>query len=183
MKQNSFNVPKYIKTRAKDLPFHQCLILRNWQEAGLASIFISKKQPSGLFVFGVYMVDIFCLGLKNTFCSANVTQPEIDDLLEKFERQSGGYDLCDIVLAHNIIFGAIDYAAELGFSPQKDFAVSQYILNEDLIDDGIDEIEFGKYGQPYYFVGPYDNPARIIATLDKSVGSGNYHITYSDDLA
>lgn len=82
--------------------------------------------------------------------------------------------LCEIVKAHNIIYGGIDYAEELGFQPHKLFRITEYLLNPDLIDDGIDEIEFGKDGKPFFIAGPDDNVDRIINTLKKNVGEGNF---------
>lgn len=38
-------------------------------------------------------------------------------------------------------------------------------------------IRFGRHGKPYFQQGPYDNPTRVMRTLDRSVGPGNYHFT------
>ena len=38
-------------------------------------------------------------------------------------------------------------------------------------------ITFGNRGKPDFQQGPYDNPTRIVRTLDRSVGPGNYHHT------
>jgi hypothetical protein len=32
-------------------------------------------------------------------------------------------------------------------------------------------------GKPYFQQGPYDNPTRIMRTLDRTVGPGNYHFS------
>jgi hypothetical protein len=72
------------------------------------------------------------------------------------------------------VYGALDYAEELGFAPNKDFRIAEYLLGPDLITDGINEIEFGMDGKPFYISGPYDNLRQILATLNRSVGVGNY---------
>lgn len=165
---------KYFRTKARELPLHECLINEDWKEKGLATILISKKQPSGNYLIAVYLVDIFCLGVKNAIFHFNMSEHEYEETKDKMFAQQPEIP-CDIVFAHNLIYGAIDYAEELGFSPQKDFKIAEYALDPDLIDDGIDEIEFGKNGKPFYIAGPDDNVNRIIRTLERTVGEDNFN--------
>jgi hypothetical protein len=146
----------------------------------MASITISKTMPSGKFVIGLYMIDMFCLGVKNTLFKFALDSFGYDEFIQKINAQSEIVK-CDLGEAHNIIFGAIDFAAENGFKPQKDFSITQYILDENLIDDRIDEIEFGRNGRPFYFAGPYDNTMYIIETLEKNVGEGNFDVVLPED--
>lgn len=171
---NQLSPEKYIISKARQLPFDICLINYNWKEAGQASIMISRKQPSGHFLIGIYLVDIFCLGLKNTAWRFNMNPQDFERFQLDFNEKYDGNNEADISLLHNIIYGAIDYAQELGFKPHKDFSLSEYILDPDLITDGIDEIEFGKDGKPFYISGPFDQVGHIMRTLDKNVGEGNY---------
>lgn len=171
---------KYIQTKARSLPLNECLINPDWQVSGLATILISRLQPSGNLTIGVYLVDVFCLGLKNTHHYFNETEYiyeyEIIDLV--FTSQD--YEPCKYVLAHNIIYGAIEYADDLGFRPNKDFAVSQYVLEDD--DDQVElmELEFGKDGKPCYIVGPYDNASLITGKLKATVGEGNFTVIHPE---
>jgi len=176
-KQVPLSPEKYITTKARELPFYQCFITSRWQVLGIANILISRKQPSGHFIVGMYLIDIYCLGLKNTTFRFNLSEVEYMDFVHKFKEAEGEARHCDFAEAHNIIYGAIDYAEELGFSPQKDFKVTEYILNPKLIDDGIDQIQFGKNGKPYYFAGPYDNTNQILGVLKRNVGEGNFEFT------
>jgi len=50
----------------------------------------------------------------------------------------------------------------------------EYVLDPDLVDDGIDNIEMGWNGKPFYIKGPYDNYRKIISALNASVGPGGY---------
>ncbi len=71
---------------------------------------------------------------------------------------------------------AIAYAEDLGLKPaDKDWVLTQYILEAD--DEAIEllDLTFGKDGQPFYVSGPYDKPMDVITKLEKSVGSGNFH--------
>ncbi len=178
MKSNKKQSPeKYIITKARELPYHECFINSIWQEKGLATILISKKQPGGNYIFAMYLVDVYCLGLKNTMFNFNFNGAEYDEMKQRLLQGPDDMVSCDIVKAHNIIYGAIDYAEELGFRPHKDFKITEHILNPELIDDGIDDIEFGYEGKPFFIAGPDDNINRIISILERSVGKGNFDVT------
>lgn len=170
---NQLSPEKYIVSKGTQLPFNDCYINALWEEAGLATILISKLMPSQKLISALYLVDVRCLGIKDTtyrFAISKVDYEEYkNDLIEKFQMQP-----CDLVLAHNIIFGAHDYAEELGFRPHPDFVITQHLLNPELIDDGIDQIEFGKNGKPLFIAGEYDNVPRILTMLRKNVGDGNF---------
>ena len=56
---------------ARQYPLYECLINASWKEKGLATVLISRRQPDGDLLFGVYLVDTLCLGVKNTFCNAD----------------------------------------------------------------------------------------------------------------
>lgn len=178
--QKPMSPKKYILSKAKELPFHESFISEDWKEKGLASIFVSKIMPSGNFIIGVYLVDVFCLGLKNTLYQFNLTKTDYNEFYEKLDINENLIP-CSLELAHNIIYGAIDYADELGFSPNGDFNITENILDDNFISDGIDEIEFGKDGKPFYIAGPDDNIKKIIATLNRSVGETNYLYVHPKD--
>lgn len=166
---------KYIISKAAQLPLHECLINDQWNESGLATIIICKKMPSGNYTVALFLVDIFCLGLKNTLYQFNLSELEYGEFLDKACSKEDFLE-CNLETAHNIIFGAIDYAEELGFKPNQDFKITEYFLDPDLITDEIDEIEFGKDGKPFFINGPNDNIPKVLATLNKVVGKGNYEV-------
>jgi hypothetical protein len=59
-----------------------------------------------------------------------------------------------------------------GFEPHPDFAKCAGHLGEW---KGPSDITFGRDGTPMYIQGPHDDTFRIMATLRKSVGDGNFH--------
>ncbi len=165
---------KYIIQKGKDLEFYECHINEDWQEGGMAKVLISKKMPSGKLIASSYLLDIFCLGVKNTFYQFNIDEFDYEDIKKRVYPEDQIMKECDPVFIHNLIFGSVDYAYDLGFSPQKDFKITEYLLNPDFITDEINEIEFGKNGEPFFISGPDDNVNLIINKLNESVGEGNY---------
>lgn len=173
--------PKSIIYNARNYPIYECLIGSSWKKRGMANILLSRQQPDGNLIFGVYLVDIFCLGLKNTFCHANFSMSEYEeDLKVKIYREQIPVE-CPVDLAHQIIYGAIDYASELGFKPQKDFKLSRYILEERDKFGEITEVEFGKDGKPFYIAGPDDDVEQIMRKLEAKLDPDDFKYFFPID--
>ena len=171
----------YIRSRARKLPIHKCLINDVWQESGMATIIISRIHTSGYVTFGVYLVDLFCLGVKDTVYQFNIPGFEFDQYINEFSDHEKLIS-CDYVLAHNIIYGSIEFADEFEFLPHKDFTnVTKYILEED--DENVDlmDIEFGKNGKPFVVAEIGNEPVNVISQLEKTAGPGNFEVIYIDE--
>jgi hypothetical protein len=140
---------------------------------GFAQVFITRLDRQKLIVCS-YLVDYWCLGVKNALGPKKMDRREYETMLESTADQFDE-DFSEITLeqAQSIVFGALDYATGLGFEPHPDFAQARPHLG--LRPERLIPIEFGKDGKPYYINGPYDNADRIAATLNQSVGQGNYN--------
>jgi len=171
---NSYSYKVGLIKKAKQFPINECLVNEDWQGKGLANILLSRKQPNNELIIGVFLVDIYCLGIKNTFCNANISSEEYEKLKFRMSQESS-LITCDPKLANRIIYGAIEYARKLGFEPQKDFALSRFILDEPSDTDLFFDVEFGKDGKPMYIAGPDDNVDHVMKQLSKKVGEGNFH--------
>ncbi len=167
---------------ARNFPFYECLINPLWQEEGLATILISRRQPDDKLIFAVYLMDIYCLGLKNTFCNADFSLSRYKhELLSKIYQEKKPVS-CPVPLAHQIIYGGIDFAMQLGFKPNKDFKLSQYVLEARDNFESSEVVEFGKDGKPLFIAGLDDNVEHIIRQLDARVGRKNFeYICEVDD--
>lgn len=172
---------KSIIYNARNHPIYECLINASWKKQGLANILLSRQQPDGNIIFGCYLVDIFCLGLKNTFFNVNFSMSNYEGNLKVKIYQEQTHVGCPVDLAHQIIYGAIDYASELGFRPQKDFKLSKYILEEREKFGEITEVEFGKNGKPFYIASPDDDVNQIIRKLEKKLGPNNFKYLFPID--
>jgi len=164
----------YIKNRARNLPIGDCYINESWKEKGFATIIISRDHVNGNFTFGVYLVDLYCLGVKDTFYDFN----QYDKFIELVDKFNGNERMLEIdyTLAHNIIYGAVAFAEDLGFKPHKNFEIAQYLLEEDDERTELIDVEFGLNGKPAIFKWKEAHPANIIATLERNVGNGNFTV-------
>lgn len=150
-------------------PLEKCLINKGWNEKGMASITIIRKTPFKVWIIGGYLVDLYCLGLKDTYVRHNIDE---EKLLTFYRGDTFNCEMeeCSIELARQIIYGAIDYAKELGFSPHKEFRRSKKILGARVIEEETFKVNYGYKGKPFYVSGPNDTPEeakRIIQQLDK----------------
>lgn len=169
-----YNYKKSIIERAREFPIFECVINPQWEKEGFAQILLSRRQPNGKLVLGAFLVDICCLGLKNTFCKTEIPLEDYETLKDRMYQETL-CTYCDPAHAVKIIYGAIRYSKNLGFEPQKDFALSSFILDEPSEEDSFVDIKFGKEGKPFYIAGPDDNVDYIMRKLSKSVGEGNFH--------
>ena len=171
----------YIRKKSRALPLFECLINPDWKDSGIASIIISRKHTNGNFTLGFYLVDIYCRGIKDTFYGFNISKNEYNTLKDDLLTEQD-LEICSYPLVHNIVYGAMEFAEEFGFLPQKDFSKTTInILEED--DDHIEliDIEFGINGKPCLIVNPDENCLNDIARLEKSAGLGNFDVIYIDD--
>lgn len=167
----------YIRKKVRSLPVYECWINADWEDSGMSNIIIARRHTNGNITFCIYLVDLLCLGVKDTHYKFNVTETEYQDFLEKLgERME--LEIADYVLVHNIILSGIEFAEEYGFKPHKDFtSVTEFMLEEDTDDIELMEIECGKNGKPLYVQGPYDSAAKankIMKQLESTAGSGNF---------
>ena len=168
--------PQAIIRRARAFPLFECWISANWQQdgLGLVQILLARQQPDGDICFGSYLVDKYCLGLKNTFANAGFSRTRYQNEVQSTIFHENVPVACPVELAHQMIYASIEYAAQFGFQPEQDFALSQYLLAPRGELEEPYQLTFGKNGKPFFVAGPHDNAARILKQLEKTAGPGNY---------
>lgn len=161
---------------ARRYPVHECLINPSWADKGLATILLSRRQPNGDLIFGLFLVDVWCLGVKDTFCQGNVTPYKYRaEVVAKMFHETPVP--CAPSVAGQIVYGAIAFARQFGFEPHPDFALSHHLLDPPEAYVPSDEIVFGRDGKPYYVGGPHDNVGQILRQLDTAAGADHYDYT------
>lgn len=173
---------KHLIKSSDDFPIHRCYINPNWKESGLARIVVTRSQENGKLILGVFLVDIFCLGVKNAFCNADVSMERFEaDLFSKCYSDQEP-DIIGIHYVSQIIFGAMDYARKLGFEPHEDFTLARYVLGTEK--PGHDRnIQFGgPNGKPLYVSGPDDDARRIFQKLKERLGEGGFEFVMTADV-
>jgi len=145
--------------------------------SGLVSVLVARERGGPKTGVCLYLVDTWCLGLKNAAGPQSVDRRRLTGCIEQI---FGNWDKpplqVPLELARQIIYGAIGYARELGFEPHPDFEPAAGYLEPW---DGRCDLTFGLDGKPMYISGPYDDTHKIMRTLNRTVRDGNYHTTHA----
>lgn len=174
---DSFSSQAIIR-RARTFPIFECLISSNWQasDTDLIQVIVARQQTEGAICFGSYLIDRLCLGVKDTLAKADVSLSDYENKILARNFRAGTPEECTPELAHQMVYASIEYAAKFGFSPEKDFAQSQYLLapRGELAEPY--NLKFGKNGKPLFIPGPFDDVEEITQQLEKTAGHGNYDV-------
>ena len=169
-----FWVPNSLR-RARSYPIVGCWERGGWQADGLAVVVVVREAPYERVVLGVYLVDCQLLGVKNALYRTGVPASEVDQAYLATLIPEGRPVQISPALAHEIIYGAIEYAARFGFQPHRDFGAAQLILDPPDAHPRTGKVEFGRDGKPFYVAGPYDDVSAILDKLARTAGEGNFH--------
>ncbi len=179
MKNQSLSPRKYIETKARSLPIYKCWTTSDWKESGIADVIVSRKHVNGKITVGVYLVDLLCLGIKDTFYVFN---EEEEGFLERMAQQAIDLQEIDYTLAHNIIYTGHDFAMEFDIHPHKEFQTTKFILEEDTDAIPLVDVPTGdEDGKPHLIVSPEYHYRPALEKLRKNAGEGNFHFTIGVD--
>ena len=142
--------------------------------AGMALVTVVRRPQHNRYAIVTYLLDCWCLGVKDSMKPINLHVQECHEMMESMYSQmfSDSYREISLEQAQALVFGAVDYAAKLGFEPHVDYRTSKAFLGEPIAN--LPVLEFGHNGKPFYSSGPYDDPYQIIQTLEKNVGKGGF---------
>jgi hypothetical protein len=174
--------PTSVLRRSREFPFLGAWVQRDWQQYGIASLVVARTQPDNDIVFGRYLVDTFCVGLKDTFFGVNLELNQFhNDALPRLYSGEPPMTI-SIELAHEIIHGAIEFAEAIGFRPHRLFQRTKNILDAEDTHPRSGIIEFGHLGKPTYIPAPSDNQRMVLNRLVQNVGIGNFNFVPSGPI-
>jgi hypothetical protein len=166
------NDPTIRLERAEKWPIVQALVGAELWREGIGHLAIIRQEAEGRFVSGVYLVDAYCLGVKNAFWTVG-TRKDVEDMIRTMEQAQRMRAISPACLA-KIIKGAVEYAQSIGLPPHPDYRHASILL------DGIDlstcptRFTFGRDGKPFYFQGPNESPAEVKAILQRVQDAGGH---------
>jgi len=169
-----------IRTRARNLKIRKCYISEDWENIRECNILITREHINGNLTFGVFLTDLALFGVKDVLYAFNMSKDKFSDFIKEIKSNEHLEEI-DYNLAHNIIYGSVDYANEYGFKPAKNYLTGKYILEEDNDDIPLIDVEFGEGGLPTIFCSDDEPRTKEIYQLSKIAGEGNYQLIYIDD--
>ena len=170
-KQQFLSDEQYLKQRARTLEIGKCYVSDCIKETGEGNVIVTRRHTGGRISMAAYLVDIYCLGVKRSVYNLRMEEYELE---ERLENVSDTLSECAYEEAHNWIYGAIAFAEEAGIKPDKSFALTQYMLEEDNDNVPLIEYEFGKDGKHFLIANSQLEASRYLPLLRKNLGDGNY---------
>lgn len=133
-------------------PVESCYVYRPIWDSGVGTVLIVRRMANGRLFVGNYLLDVWCLGLKDAFVS-EWTMAQLSDYLSEQPMEA-----CDAGYAKTLIMGAIDYGAEQGFQANwgDDNKARRFVENIKLKTSDDYDFGFGRDGEALYMSGPYD---------------------------
>ena len=163
-------------------PILECLKTDGSIEDGIVRFMIARRKPDGKTITSLFLVDTFCLGVKDVFYNISDQYSYEETVRPRIIQGHYGTDPVPIAPAcvRKLVEGAVQYARSLGFSPHKDFKDAKGIFGDIDPADCTEQYEYGKDGKPFYIRGPLETEARsraIVNQLHRKCGEGNYNFT------
>jgi hypothetical protein len=142
------------------------------ETGGLAQALIVRQERASRVTVCGFLVDVYCLGVKNCLGPLTMSAGSVDDYRRTFFEAFGASAVAaPLELVQQVVHGAVAYARGLGFEPADEFAAVSPFLGTA---DAPNPLQFGRDGGPFYISGPRDDHRAVRATLDRTVGPGNY---------
>ena len=99
---------------AASAPIHECLVPDSLFDIGIGNVIVSRKMPNGFIGAAFFLVDVFCLGIKDVFYEA-LSPAEYDSRVSSLQHET--FRALHPTCARKLVEGAEAYARDLGFIP------------------------------------------------------------------
>lgn len=155
------------------LPIWECVISQGWGKRGLAHILMVRDRGDGALLVGGYFVDFWCVGLKACAAIPSVAKDEYaNNVRNNIFNDDVEFEPIEPGVALALVEGAIAYAAEYGFRPNRHWPEARKLFR------GIEPIPtgltFGVDGKPCLVLRDRDSLAGAQARLERRLPDGAY---------
>ena len=130
---------RFLKERVRQVPVYKCYLSHDFEKSTEGTVMVVRKHTGDKYTCGLYLVDKYCLGVKDASYHLRMDEQEFDEFLDIFEEDFNPH-VCTYEEAHNWVWGAVGFAEDAGIAPCKEFDLAQYVLAED--DDEVELIEY-----------------------------------------
>lgn len=179
--QQPLSPERFMREKVRGLEVGTCYVSDDIWKEGIGVVVVTRLHKGGKRTVGFFLIDVFCLGVKDAGYRVRMDDSECDSFMERFDEmqmREASYEE-----AHNIVYGALSFAEEAGIGPCKDFALAKYVLEEDTDDIPLIEYQFGKDGMHYLFANSQLEASRYLPLMSKNLGDGKYRYVVSAGFA
>jgi hypothetical protein len=168
-REKSVGLPERM-TAAAGYPILDSLVTTGLWDTGMGSVILSRELPAGGVAVAIFLVDRYCLGVKDAIAKIASRYEYDTEILHKMRSQSQFRPITPET-ARGFVESAVEYAGSLGMPPHPDYHRARLIFGDIDPAAATEQLEFGKDGKPLFIAGPNDTPARcrqIMATLQRA---------------
>lgn len=144
---------------------------------GMGIALLVRRDPKGKTAIAMFLLDVYCLGVKNAAFRVNTESEAKRWLNELYSRGDTWVDVSPEYV-RKLVEDTIVYARSLGFAPHPDNSIAQLLFGDLDAAKCTETFTFGSKGKPMFIAGPNDSPARInqiMAVLTRKLGQEGFH--------
>ncbi|MHB2018370.1 MAG: hypothetical protein ACYCW6_15590 [Candidatus Xenobia bacterium] len=159
---------------AELLPIHECLVSNALWEQGIGHVLVSRKLHDDRLRVTQFLVDIWCLGVKDTVVRVAGEGVYRNNLVPRIH---GGMHRVSAAYAAKLIQDSVAYAAGLGLQPHPDYHSANAALEGIDVNECQEVFRFGKDGKPCFVTGPKmtaGQARQIMQQLTNAVGRDGF---------
>lgn len=158
-------------------PIYECKVLKDWEKTGISPVYVSRELTKDSYVFISYLVDFWCLGVKDTIIKFGITKRDLSQIYNRGD----DYDFETISYqdARSLVLGAMDFARSIDISPHSSWnGIPSSFIEAHLAYEK--KFSFGLDGKPHYVSGPNDyelyNVEEVLEKVLKAQGHYVVHL-------
>lgn len=150
--------------------------------SGIGQVTILRIKSLQKVEAGVFLVDHFCLGIRDAF----YYQGTESGIMERIHEGPDSLRKFPGAFGRKFIEEAVAYARQFGFAPHKDFKKAARVFGGLTAAPDLDGFTFGHGGKPFYVQSRSHDAAdveRIVGQLRRVCGEGgfDYLLTVDDE--
>jgi hypothetical protein len=175
VRQKSVGLPERL-TDATRFPVLHCWIGTSIEDDGIGWVLLSREIPNGQVAVAVFLVDSYCLGVKNVHAEI-LNRLDYDSKYVNKMKKDMPFRTAPPAEARKLLEEAVDYAHNIGLAPHPDYSRAMLLFGDIHPSQSDAKFEFGKNGKPFFMAGPNDTPQRckqIIAILNNTCGQSHF---------
>ena len=142
----------------------EAYVSSNLFEAGIGHVAVTRFRGSGDAEVGVFLLDNFCLGVKDAFYT-RVSSAEYDSSVLARIIPAANRKSLDLPSARKLVESAVAYAQNLGLAPHPDYKQGCRVFGGIKSSDSTATFTFGRNGKPFYVQGPHDSFAKCLRIM------------------
>jgi hypothetical protein len=177
-RQSSDN-PLIRLAEAESWPIVDALVPESLWAQGIGQLLITRRLPDGRLAIANFLVDVFCLGVKNAYWNI-ISEWEFDKLKRKLEGMGPLHTVTPEQFA-KLVYGAVDFAQAVGIVPHPEYRHAKLLLTGIDPSRCTDVFTYGRDGKPFFVNGPHDTPEKIKIIMHKIKLAGGESVLLEAD--